>query len=259
MTTPRHDTLEALVHEVAALRAKTEALEAEVSALRTRAVRGRASVLKRVVVLAVALLATAGFGQAITSLIVFSADQPAIASEVNANFDLLKRWTETKVGAVGTSTVTMSGPVTVSNNVRIQAGPTSNATEASGKPLFVSGNVADGTSGQGGVEFRHDNLSQGVGIGYNTVYATGSNPNQPLNLVGRGSEPVVVLGNLRVNGNVWDGAYGESAQFGFTDGFTLGWSMCTNGYYMCGFGARHTANDSNYWTGAKMAIRCCPL
>jgi hypothetical protein len=50
--------------------------------------------------------------------------------------------------------------------------------------LYVTGNyVQDGS----GVEFRHTNGTQGIGFGYNTIYATGSNPNQDLNLKPRGT------------------------------------------------------------------------
>lgn len=50
--------------------------------------------------------------------------------------------------------------------------------------LYVTGDMGPDS---GGVEFRHDNGTQGVGIGFNTLYATGSNTNVDLNLKSKGS------------------------------------------------------------------------
>jgi hypothetical protein len=49
-----------------------------------------------------------------------------------------------------------------------------------------------------GVEFRHTNGSQGIGIGYNTIYATGSNTDQDLILKARGKSPVKIQSGLTV-------------------------------------------------------------
>lgn len=66
--------------------------------------------------------------------------------------------------------------------------------------LYVTGNFTPDK----GVEFRHSNETQGVGIGYNTIYATGSNDNQPLNLKPRGTGIVTVQGPLTVHGRIRD-------------------------------------------------------
>ena len=50
--------------------------------------------------------------------------------------------------------------------------------------LYVTGNWSEGS---GGVEFRHTNGTQGIGFGYNTIYATGANADQHLNLLPRGT------------------------------------------------------------------------
>jgi hypothetical protein len=70
---------------------------------------------------------------------------------------------------------------------------------ASGKAVFVCTNTGDGRNFDGGVEVRHTSLLQGIGLGYNTIYATGSQPNQSLTIRPRGR------GNLVLNplaGNV---------------------------------------------------------
>jgi hypothetical protein len=71
-----------------------------------------------------------------------------------------------------------------------------------GKALFVSGTWGTGQSYDGGVEFRHDNLSQGIGFGYNTIYQTGTNANQDLNLISKGSGPLTLNAYGGATGNV---------------------------------------------------------
>ena len=62
------------------------------------------------------------------------------------------------------------------------------------KVLYVTGDFEEAS----GIEFRHNNESQGIGFGYNTIYATGSNDNQSLTLKPRGTEPVKVEGTIKV-------------------------------------------------------------
>ena len=64
------------------------------------------------------------------------------------------------------------------------ASSTRSGTHPTDCPLYVTtGNHGDSD----GVEFRHNNGSQGIGFGYNTIYATGTNTDQHLNLKPRGS------------------------------------------------------------------------
>ena len=170
------DDLTQLRAELETLRARTTELERE----RDWALQQRRLLQKRFLatLAGVGLVGVLGSGVAIAANgncpnglpYCFVADSPAHASEVNHNFAQLKEWLEQKVGPTGTPQVTLSGSV---NAIRVQQGTTSNAATAGTKALFVSGNFGDGQSGNGGVEFRHDNLTQGVGIGYNTIYATG--------------------------------------------------------------------------------------
>lgn len=62
-------------------------------------------------------------------------------------------------------------------------------------PLYVTGNIP-GINGTvtnppatltGGVEFRHSNQTQGIGIGYDSIYCTGSAANQAFNFINRGN------------------------------------------------------------------------
>lgn len=62
-------------------------------------------------------------------------------------------------------------------------------------PLYVTGNIppmpAFNAAGLptpvGGTEFRHSNQTQGVGLAWDGIYATGSVANQPLGLLSRGT------------------------------------------------------------------------
>jgi hypothetical protein len=56
------------------------------------------------------------------------------------------------------------------------------------KGLYVTGDFSE----EQGVEFRHNNGTQGIGFGSNTIYATGSNTDQDLKLKPRGTGTVAI-------------------------------------------------------------------
>jgi hypothetical protein len=67
--------------------------------------------------------------------------------------------------------------------------------------LYVTGDIPDGRptgSAAPGIEFRHSNGTQGIGFGYNTIYATGADTDQPLRLEARGASNVTIGGNGRL-------------------------------------------------------------
>jgi microcystin-dependent protein len=86
--------------------------------------------------------------------------------------------------------------------------------------IYVTGALGDAS----GIEFRHSNGSQGIGFGYNTMYATGSNADQNLNLKPRGAGKVIVQGSLEGMGAIPKGAIlmwsGNPAQL------PPGWVLC---------------------------------
>jgi len=67
------------------------------------------------------------------------------------------------------------------------------------KGLYITG---DFNADNDGVEFRHSNGTQGIGFGFNTIYATGSHPNQDLQLKPKGTGVIAVSGDLSVTGSV---------------------------------------------------------
>jgi len=74
------------------------------------------------------------------------------------------------------------------------------------KGLYVTGNFSPSSDG---IEFRHSNGSQGIGFGYNTIYATGSNGDQNLNILPKGNGNVGIgtttptKAKLEVNGSIY--------------------------------------------------------
>jgi hypothetical protein len=78
-----------------------------------------------------------------------------------------------------------------------------NRTSPENHPKEVPGLYVTGDFGEAkGVELRHSNGSQGIGIGFNTLYATGSNTDQKLGLKPRGNAAVEVQGPLTVKGKL---------------------------------------------------------
>jgi hypothetical protein len=67
------------------------------------------------------------------------------------------------------------------------------------KGLYITG---DFNADSDGVEFRRSNGSQGIGFGFNTIYAAGSDANQGLSLKPKGTGEVTVSGNLKVTGSL---------------------------------------------------------
>lgn len=130
-------------------------------------------------------------------------------------------------------------------------------------PAAVKGLYVTGTWGadNDGIEFRHTNGTQGIGFGYNTIYATGSNPNQNLGLKPRGTGAVVVSGPLQVSGSTLQLDGNQKIYFSDTDttnnlkiqlwsGYGLGINGGTLFYASNG---RHSWRD-NAGTNERMAL-----
>ena len=93
-------------------------------------------------------------------------------------------------------------------------------THGTGLPFYVTGTVDEGTPGNQNTafQFRHSNGTQGIGLGFNTIFATGTNANQPLGLASRGSDPIRFFTNsaerVRITGtgSVGVGTVGPAEQ-----------------------------------------------
>jgi|GEM_PF-3678079 len=70
------------------------------------------------------------------------------------------------------------------NKFDIANGSTRTGTHATGRPMYITGNLLDAANG---VEIRDFDGTQGIGIGRNTVYAAGSSADQNLGLAAKGA------------------------------------------------------------------------
>jgi hypothetical protein len=145
-------------------------LVAQVNALQQRLalLERRRTVRARWLVASALVIASVAWGQ----LTVFAQDTPAIASQVNGNFNQLK----SKVGPVTTQQVTLTG------DTQLVAG-------SSGRAALASANVAFGVPI---IEVQHTNQTQGVGLGWASVFATGSSADVSLTLSPKGNGRVIV-------------------------------------------------------------------
>ena len=97
-----------------------------------------------------------------------------------------------------------SGNVGIGTNNPIASLDIASASRTGTHPTAVKGLYITGdfNADNDGVEFRHSSGTQGIGFGFNTIYAAGSNANQDLGLKPKGTGEVTVSGNLSVSGIV---------------------------------------------------------
>ena len=86
-------------------------------------------------------------------------------------------------------------------------------THRTGAGLYVTSSSS--ATSNGGIEVRHHNGTQGIGIGYAGIYATGSNSTQDLSIVARGSGKVKINSDLDCSGNAVIGSSGEELAIGY--------------------------------------------
>jgi hypothetical protein len=101
---------------------------------------------------------------------------------------------------VGKGDATLQKTLTITGNQAVQESAGKNTVDIqraarpthdhpTGLALYVT---AESSPEGGGVEFRHSNTTQGIGFGYNTIYATGTWTDQPLILKARGTGTVQI-------------------------------------------------------------------
>jgi hypothetical protein len=108
------------------------------------------------------------------------------------------------VGDFAVTGVLSAGTTTVAALTATSAAINGNVNVNSGNVQVNNGTVkvlsSDNTSATNIAEFKSFNQASGVGIGFNTVRATGSNVNENLNLEGKGTGVVRVNDDLQING-----------------------------------------------------------
>ncbi len=116
-------------------------------------------------------------------------------------------------GDVGIGTATPLGKLDIVN------GAARTGTPPTTPSLYITGAFSDGTTGSAAnnIEFRHNNQTQGIGFGYQTIYATGSNAFQVLNLLSHGSAPITLNAYGYSTGNVGIGTTGPDRKLDILD------------------------------------------
>lgn len=114
----------------------------------------------------------------------------------------------------------------------VQGPNTRSGTTGTSPTLYVSGALSTGQTGpaSGNIEFRHDNGTQGIGFGYNSIYQTGSNASQELNLLSRGTSPITLNAYAYSTGNVGISTTAPSSKLQVVGGSQTITSVRTDGY-----------------------------
>lgn len=106
---------------------------------------------------------------------------------------VLKTNTQERMVVNGSGNVGINVP-SMANRLDINGGPTTRSgAHSTGLAMYVTGNFGAASNG---VEFRTNNATQGIGFGYNTIYASGTNIDQDLNLAAKGA-----AGNISLSTN----------------------------------------------------------
>ena len=97
----------------------------------------------------------------------------------------------------------------------VEAGPNRTGVSPTTPSFYVTGLLDTGNTGPAAnnIEFRHQNQTQGIGFGFNTIYATGSSVSQSLNLLSRGSGDILLNAHPYSTGNVGIGTPSPSNLF----------------------------------------------
>ena len=131
---------------------------------------------------------------------------PVVAAATSGDGDFAVTGALTANTAVVTGALS-AGATTVTALTATSAAINGNVTVGSGNVQVNNGVVKVLSSDNNGstniAEFKSFNQASGVGIGFNTIRAIGSNLNENLNLEGKGTGAVSVNDPLTVNGNVF--------------------------------------------------------
>ena len=133
--------------------------------------------------------------------VLFGWDGGALASTNNQYPQIALRWTA--AGNVGIGTNNPSNKFDL-------VGATRTGTHATSLPFYATGDVGENSNG---FEFRHSNGTAGIGLGWRTIYATGTNGNNSIALASQGTGGIFFntngttrmtidgSGNIGINGN----------------------------------------------------------
>ena len=112
----------------------------------------------------------------------------------------------TRSTALTSSTLSVSSTTTPSGNLVDINVNTRSGTHNTGKALYVTADTGDSI-----IECRHANGTQGIGIGFCKIYATGSSTNQDITIAARGTGRIYITGSMQTTGGIKiDGSLDDS-------------------------------------------------
>lgn len=185
----------------------------------------------------------------------FVADRPARAGEINYNFSQAKEWIEAKVGTVANGT---PGTATITN--------TSGSLDfgATTRQMINLWQTGYGIGVQNGTAYFRS-------VGAYAWYQGGTHANTQWDSGGgavlmtlNSSGGLGVAQDLGVGANTWGAGPSNlhatpsvAPNFGNANVWTS--TDCPNGQFVCGLLVGHIGGDAQYWTGARISLRCCTL
>lgn len=185
----------------------------------------------------------------------FASGQPARAVEVNYNFSQIKEWVEAKTGGVASGAASSASITTAGLAVNTPGAASFGSTTRQMINLFQTGYGI-------GVQNSTQYFRTGGGFAW---YLNGSHNDTQWNS-GGGSTLMTLTsgGDLGLAGNAWGSgpttqhsAPSTAPNFGNANAWTS--FDCPGGQFVCGLVMGHIGGDSQYWTGARLSLRCCAL
>lgn len=248
--------------ELESLRSRLESLEEERRVTRRRLRTG--AVVASFAVAFSAGVVGAATGNCPNALpVCFTADTPAIASEVNLNFAQLHEWMAQKVGTVGTADVTHTGTESFSgasrqllflnnttNGMGVQTGAVYSRT-TDGFAWFKNGSHNDARFNNGGgstlATLDSSGLAVPTTVSANSVVGNGVSSNGN----------IYAAGDISAGGNSTPAAGDSAAVDRNTCSNINSDTYCPGGTFACGLRWSHTCGEN--WYQARLQLHCCSL
>jgi hypothetical protein len=135
------------------------------------------------------------------------------------------------------------GVLNPQNMLDVKFGSSRSGTHPTGLPMYVTGDILAASQG---IEFRHSNGSQGIGFGFNTMYAAGNNTDQDLGMASKGVGNLILSTNaterfrITGSGNIGIGTTSPNAPLQFANAIQnrkiVLWESANNDHQYYGLG-----------------------
>ena len=208
----------------------------------------------------------------------FCAGDPALASDINSNFQVLAKDLEAKVGKISDpkvtisgGTATLTGMLTANGGLTVKGDAASSGTVSGIKGTFGSGS-SGGTMLGGGNTAGNLHIDATTGATYLNYYAGkgvyfgngAAGIAASVDAAGKTTTKSLQVTETYVTNHPADGAAPLVAIDSGNDGAWGNWSAwkyCYPGYYVCGFRQKVEANQGNNDDSAVNGVHlaCCPF